>query len=171
MVEDLGREFPRVRKFATLSPVPGFRRWLAESVNTNGGLPPDVKKDSKLARIVATLEKADWLEDKALRTELQADLVPLCAYYLLHAKHGKEPMDSVARFHLRNGARLERIDWLGDISPTGMRRSAGLMTNYVYRLADVERNHELYTREYKITASREIEVLAKRSLMISAVKS
>jgi malonyl-CoA decarboxylase len=167
VVEDLGREFPRLRKFATVSPVPGFRRWISENVNTHA----ELRKDSRLADLAATLEKPDWVENREVRTKLQRDLVALCAYYLLHAKQGKDPLDPVARFHLRNGARLERINWLGDTSETGMRRSAGLMTNYVYRLADVERNHEFYTREYKVTASREIEGLAKQSLMISAVKS
>ncbi len=167
VAEDLGREFPRLRKFATVSPVPGFRRWLTTHINSH----PERSKDSRLASVVTELEKPDWMEDQNLRKELQRDLVPLCAYYLLHVKQGKEPLDPVARFHLRNGARLERINWLGDTSATGIRRSAGLMTNYVYRLADVERNHELYTREYKIATSREIEALAKQSLMISAVKS
>ena len=68
----------------------------------------------------------------------------------------------MARFHLRNGARLERINWLGDISTVGMQRSAGLMVNYFYRLNDLERNHENYTRDYQIVAASEIESLAKR---------
>jgi malonyl-CoA decarboxylase len=88
--------------------------------------------------------------------------VPLCARYLLHAKHGREPLDPVARFHLRNGARLDRINWLGDISAVGMRRSAGIMVNYFYRLADLERNHEAYSRDYDVVAASEIESLAKR---------
>ena len=67
----------------------------------------------------------------------------------------------MARFHLKNGARLERINWLGDLA-TGLQRSAGFSVNYVYKLPDVERNHELYVREHKVRASREIEALAKR---------
>ena len=90
--------------------------------------------------------------------------MPLCAYYLLFVKRGKEPVDSVARFHLRNGARLERINWLGDTSPVGMQRSAGMMVNYVYPLHEVERNHELYTKEYRIEASRQLESLARQSI-------
>ncbi len=53
----------------------------------------------------------------------------------------------MARFHLANGARLERINWLGDISAAGLRRSAGMTVNYVYDLADLERNHEAYTTQ------------------------
>lgn len=153
VVQDLGREFPRIRKFATVSPVPGFRDWVAAN--------------AELAGLRAKLEQPLWWEKKDLAEELRQELVPLCARYLLHAKHGdidhgREPLDSVARFHLRNGARLERINWLGDISAAGMQRSAGMMVNYFYRLADLERNHEAYTREYEIVATSEIESLAKR---------
>jgi malonyl-CoA decarboxylase len=71
----------------------------------------------------------------------------------------------VARFHLRNGARLERINWLGDTSPTGLQRSGGLTANYVYRLGDVERNHRLYTDEHRLQASYVIERLARQSIL------
>ena len=148
VVEDLGREFPRIRRFATLSPIPGFRRWLASNAE------PD---------LLAKLEDGGWLDDPKFREEAEERLVPLCAFYLLRAKRGKEPLDAVARFHLRNGARLERINWLGDASPAGLQRSAGLTVNYLYRLSDLERNHELYTRDYAVAASREIEALAKRA--------
>ncbi len=87
----------------------------------------------------------------------------LCAYYLLRAKQGPDPLDPVARFHLSNGARLEKLNWLGDTSEIGMRRSAGLMVNYVYRLDDLERNHEAYARDRRIIASRRFEVLARES--------
>ncbi len=148
VVEDLGPEFPRIRKFATVSPVPGFREWLASN--------------SEFAALQTKLEQPLWWENKELSEELRLELVPLCARYLLHAKHGREPLDPVARFHLRNGARLDRINWLGDISAVGMHRSAGIMVNYFYRLADLEKNHETYTRDYHVVAASEIESLAKR---------
>src|SRR5512147_1569306 len=116
VVEDLGREFPRIRKFATVSPVPGFREWLASN--------------PELAGLHAKLAQPGWWENADLSEELRQELVPLCARYLLHAKNGREPLDPVARFHLRNGARLDRINWLGDISAVGMHRSAGIMVNY-----------------------------------------
>lgn len=97
-----------------------------------------------------------------MRGDMQRNLLSLAAYYLLYAKQNREPLDAVARFHLKNGARLESINWLGDTSATGLQRSAGLTANYVYKLPDVERNHELYVRENKVRASREIETLAKR---------
>jgi malonyl-CoA decarboxylase len=140
VAEDLGREFRRLRTFATLSPVPGFRRWLA------GAAPQLVDKD-------------------IAESPARAELSRLCAYYLLHAKQGKLPLDPVARFHLSNGARLERLNWLGDTSATGIRRAFGMTVNYVYRLQDLERNHEAYARQYRVVASQEFERLARQSLL------
>lgn len=155
VAEDLGQEFPRLKTFATLSPIPGFRKWLTENVHG----------DTRLTRVISQLETPDWLRDQVTAGETQRQLVRLCAYYLLHAKQGSQPADPVARFHLGNGARLERLNWLGDTSAIGMRRSAGLMVNYVYHLEDVERNHEAYARERRIIASRRLEGLAKESLL------
>jgi malonyl-CoA decarboxylase len=158
VVEKLQGEFPRLKKFATVSPVPEFREWLAEKLSTIESKPgfPGIRKS------VAKLEDPKWFASKEGSAALERDLVPLCAYYLVHAKKGRKPVDPVARFHLRNGARLERINWLGDTSPAGMQRSAGLMANYVYRLGEVERNHEVYAREYKVAASYEVEALARQ---------
>jgi malonyl-CoA decarboxylase len=151
VVEDLGREFPRIRRFATVSPVPGFREWLASN--------------PELAGLRARLDQPRWWENAALAEELRQELVPWCARYLLQAKHGREPLDPVARFHLRNGARLERINWLGDTSVAGMQRSAGVMVNYYYRITELERNHESYTRDFQIVAASEIESMAKRKTL------
>ena len=92
-------------------------------------------------------------------------LTGLCAYYLVRAKQGDGPLDPVARFHLGNGAALERIDWLGDASERGLSISAGLMVNYVYRLKDVERNHERFVKEHLVIASHDIERLARGCLL------
>jgi malonyl-CoA decarboxylase len=137
VVEDLGREFRRLRTFATLSPIPGFRRWL-------------VAQDARWQDIDVTQASP------AVRRELQA----LCARFLVQAKRGHEPLDSVARFHLANGASLERLNWMADPSPVGVDRSFGLMANYIYDPDDVERNHEVYAREFRVIASRAILRLA-----------
>jgi malonyl-CoA decarboxylase len=155
VVEDVSHEFPRIKTFATLSPIPGFRKWLAEKT-------PAFQSSRKLAPFAEAVSKLARLEDAELRPDLRGQLVPLAAYYLLNAKQNREPLDPVARFHLKNGARLERINWMGDTSASGLQRSAGLTANYVYKLPEVERNHELYVREHKVRASREIEALAKR---------
>jgi len=162
VAEDLGREFPRLKTFATLSPIPGFHKWLAGGTGLRQGDP----RHAELAALLAKLDVPDWFRDKARAAEILKQLTRLCAYYLLYAKQDDEPLDAVARFHLGNGARLERLNWLGDTSATGMRRSAGFMVNYVYRLDDVERNHEAYARENRIVAARRFGVLAKDSLLV-----
>jgi malonyl-CoA decarboxylase len=160
VAQDLGHELPQIRTFATVSPIPGFREWLAAAIAKDAGQNPKLQT---LAELMRKLSEPEWFRDRELSEAALEELGPLCAYYLLNAKHGKEPLDSVARFHLRNGARLERINWLGDTSAVGMQRSAGLMVNYVYRLAEVERNHEAYMKEYKVIASRQIEMLSKQA--------
>jgi malonyl-CoA decarboxylase len=137
VVEDLKKNLPRLSTFATLSPIPGFRRWLAGAF---GDLDPD-----------------------NLDVQTRRRLLPLCAHYLVNEKRGKEPLDPVARFHLKNGARLDRINWLADTSPAGIRQSAGLMANYVYDVADLERNHELYARSGEVVCSRRVRTLAKQA--------
>jgi malonyl-CoA decarboxylase len=160
VVEDLGRELPRLKSFATLSPIPGLRGWLSQLAgSSHEALQGDLKA------LLAQLEAPRWFEDQARSTALERELVALCAHYLLEAKDGQEPLDPVARFHLMNGARLERINWLGDISPAGMRQSAGMMVNYVYRLGEVDANHEAYARSGTIAASRRLEQTARESLL------
>jgi malonyl-CoA decarboxylase len=145
VAEELKREFPHLRRFATLSPVPGFRRWL------------ESRGERDLLNRIA--DPAWHLGE--VPENLQSRLMRLCAYYLVHAKQGDEPLDPVARFHLGNGAALERLNWMGDSSESGMARSAGLMVNYVYWLAEVERNHERYFREHAVVAAPAVEKLAR----------
>jgi malonyl-CoA decarboxylase len=156
VARELGQEFPRIRQFATLSPVPGFGAWLT-SVK-------DLLASTAAGRAVS--ESLKWLEDdqwfkRKYSARLQPDLMSLCAYYLLWVKQGAEPADSVARFHLGNGAQLERINWLADISQQGLKRCAGIMVNYLYRLGDVDANHESYVREHRVVASRQLTKLAR----------
>ena len=153
-VEDLQQEFRRLRTFATLSPVPGFLDWLTAS---KVGEP----RSAELNRWLRRLADDGVLDDMRMSDDLRREVTGLAAYYLLRAKRGSEPLDSVARFHLANGARLERINWRGDTSGAGLRQSLGLSVNYVYRLADVERNHESYAKTGKIVASAEIEGLVR----------
>jgi malonyl-CoA decarboxylase len=153
-VEDLGRELPRLRTFATLSPIPGFRKWLDTSSDTR--IP-----EYRSPQVVALLARGDPQALLAISRDLRDELTRLCAHYLLHAKQGKAPLDPVARFHLANGARLERLNWLADISENGLQQSVGLMANYVYRARDTERNHEAYAKDCRIVASHSLERLAK----------
>jgi malonyl-CoA decarboxylase len=155
VAEELKREFPHLRRFATLSPVPGFRRWLEGGQNQAAENRPGANRE-----LLKKIEDPAWHLGEIPET-LQTELTRLCAYYLLNAKHSEEPLDPVARFHLGNGASLERLNWMGDTSEQGMARSAGLMVNYVYWLAEVERNHERYFREHAVVAAPAVEKLAR----------
>jgi malonyl-CoA decarboxylase len=156
VVQRLGQEFPRIRTFATLSPMPGFRAWLTTMCAEDQATSPE----AGLAEALALLNTADWHKDSAHAERLRKALMPYAAYYLSIAKQDREAADVVARFHLGNGARLERLNWLADTSPRGLQQSGGMMVNYLYRLDEVEQNHELYVREQKVAASRELRRLA-----------
>ena len=155
VAEDLGREFPRLKTFATLSPVPGFRSWLSEAAKELAALP----RGAALAEQLRAIDAPDWSAE--LAKALEQPLLRLCAFYLLNAKREGEPRDPVARFHLGNGARMERLNWLADTSEQGMSRSAGVMVNYVYRLEDVEHNHEVYANRHEVVSSAKFVVLAR----------
>ena len=156
VAEELKRELPHLRAFATISPIPGFRRWLQK---TRVRLARGPEGEQRLA-LLARIEEPGWHSGEGPEP-LEPLLLGLCAWYLQNAKQGQEPLDAVARFHLGNGAMLERLRWLGDTSESGMARSAGMMVNYAYRLADVERNHERYFREHAVVASRAVAKLAR----------
>jgi malonyl-CoA decarboxylase len=167
VAEELQRELPHVRSFATLSPIPGFRRWLA-APDTRVALSVGPNAELRHA-LLAKIEDPGW-HTGAEDEPLQKLLMRLCAWYLLHAKQSAAPLDAVSRFHLGNGAALERLNWLGDTSESGMARSAGMMVNYAYRLADVERNHERYFAEHEIVASRAVTKLARKSPLGAAAE-
>jgi malonyl-CoA decarboxylase len=160
VIEDLRKSLPHLRNFATLSPVPGFRKWLArERVNSESSL-ADVLADGETVAMLRLLDAPQPIESE-WPPEPKQRLLSLCAWYLLNAKRDAEPLDSVARFHLRNGARMERLNWMGDPSAGGIRQAAGLMVNYVYELNDLQHNHELYMRAGEVCASGRMERLAR----------
>jgi malonyl-CoA decarboxylase len=82
----------------------------------------------------------------------------LCVYYLFNIKQNKgfKAFDSVANFHLSNGAKIEHINWLADTSERGISQSAGIMLNYHYRLDKIAINHENYMTSGKVFASSEV---------------
>jgi malonyl-CoA decarboxylase len=154
VVEELRRELPKLENFVTLSPVPGFVAWLKQA--------EDAPVTDGERALLAHLDEPDWFDNADLVSQLRAVLEPLAAYYFLKARTAKGRLiDSVARFHLGNGARLERIDWLGDLSPKGLRESAGIMVNYLYRLDDIEKNHEAYANDGVVAASSAVKKLLK----------
>jgi malonyl-CoA decarboxylase len=140
VAEDLHAELPAVKQFVTLSPVPGFRAWVRRRL-------PQIESEPRM----------DGEGAQRDRESLEA----LAAYYLTREWHDGLAADAVARFHLGNGARLERIDWMADASPKGVAQSFGLMVNYAYDLAEVERNHEQYVNHRHVACSGTVERLAK----------
>ncbi|TMJ51203.1 MAG: decarboxylase [Alphaproteobacteria bacterium] len=148
VVEELKAEFPQLKQFSTLSPVPGLRRWLGQRLAN--GSDPD-------AALLLELERDGWWNDPARSEKLRAPLLRLCARYLTRKPSIR--IDPVARFHLGNGARLERINWLGNNAPRGMQESFGIMVNYLYDRDTINNNHEAFVRDGTVVRSPEVDAL------------
>ncbi len=167
VVDVLSREFPRLKVFCTLSPVPDFVH-LARTAAEGERLRPSTPLTQALKAVAAELgpDLAKITSDPADAVErlapLKVPLTQLCATYLLHRAAAGEPaQDAVARFHLNNGAKLERINWLADSSKKGLRQSLGMMVNYLYEPRAIEGNHDKFVRG-EIVASRQVRSLALR---------
>jgi malonyl-CoA decarboxylase len=156
VAQRLGQEFPRIKTFATLSPIPGLRAWLRE-IRAELETTPE---GAAYLEALATIDRAEWHQDVETAERVRKLLMPCAAYYLTSVMQDRESADPVARFHLGNGARMERLNWLADTSKRGVQQSAGMMVNYLYKLDEVEDNHELYVREQKVAASRDLRRLA-----------
>ena len=212
VVDALAAELPRLKTFATLSPLPAFRAWLAAEAEQGPLLLPSEAKTVEVVSagmdaagaddaLLRLLDRPEWVDDLriveaarleerrllAVEARIDADLaigrddelVPeleslvaahplrepllrLAARYLLHARAPSgRALDPVAHFHLSNGARVEQLDWLGDRSPKGLQQSAGIMVNYLYRLGNIEANHEAYRDEGRVAASSTVRGLAR----------
>jgi len=163
VAETLSKELPNLKNFSTLSPIPGFRAWLKEAASDDGQdlLSQDDRK--RFRKIGLTVP--DLLADNSLLTNPDNEVVVrpflkrVCALYFLKIKKNGLPIDPVARFHLSNGAQIERLNWMGDTSGKGLRQSCGLMVNYLYKLSDIEKNHERFAQNGHITASSAVKGL------------
>jgi malonyl-CoA decarboxylase len=169
VVDALAAELPKLKVFATLSPAPGFRAWLTQAAGRPDLLlPAEMRALSALtgngaepASLETLLDRPDWPRDPAMVAVLREPMLRLCAHYLLQEKgRGGRALDPVAHFHLTNGARVERLNWLGDVSAKGLLQSAGIMVNYLYRLADIEANHEAYRGDGEVAAASAVRHLA-----------
>ncbi|MFC3168185.1 malonyl-CoA decarboxylase domain-containing protein [Paracoccus fontiphilus] len=148
VVEELKAELPDIQTFVTLSPVPGFAAWLAKAREGGESLDDDLKAALK------PLDQPGWHVDPEAAEALRAPLLSAAAIYFLRARDAKgRAVDPVARFHLGNGARLERLNFGGDVSDNGLRQSHGLMVNYLYDLDRIEANHEAFAERTEIAAS------------------
>jgi malonyl-CoA decarboxylase len=171
VIEDLQRDFPRLKHFSTLSPLPLLRRWADKTPEAwrQAFLPGDLARIGKLAQCPPTvdiiknlLSDPIWTADARLTRALHVPLTRLAAQYLLTAKAGEKRLyDPVARFHLGNGARVERLNFLADTSPKGLQQSFGMMVNYLYDPNDIEENVEALLSTGKIAASSVVRYAVK----------
>ena len=173
VVELLAAEFPKLKTFCTLSPMPGFRAWLTKAMAEGQAL-LTAEEETALAtaareagaspNLAALLADRACLRQEALARALGPMLIRLGARYLLkEAPKGRagRALDPVAHFHLSNGARVERLNWRADVSENGLRQSCGLMVNYLYDPASIENNHEAYVGEGQRAASGGLKRLIK----------
>lgn len=169
VVDMLAAELPHLKTYTTLSPIPGFRAWLEKRLAEEGDDLLTEEERAALAALphgkdgfAALIEQPDWSADEVTAQALKAPLMRLCARYLLtETTTAGRASDPVAHFHLSNGARIERINWRGDLAKKGLQQSFGMMINYLYRLGDIEQNHEAYTGEGRIAASSTVTRLIK----------
>jgi malonyl-CoA decarboxylase len=165
VVANLKRELPQLDHFATLSPVPGFMKWLEASLSDSTLLLPqeqesiaavaqDLSVDASLPALLALMT---WHQNLLITQALQPVLLRLCAEYLGGLQKGKlRARDPVAHFHLSNGAILQQLNWMADVSPKGIRQSCGIMVNYLYDLDDIDNNSENYVQTGSIAMSGDI---------------
>jgi malonyl-CoA decarboxylase len=154
VIDDLKRDFPKLKSFATLSPLPQLASWVKRNPGALAATGIEL----------SALQSGEWASDRLLARRLRDPLQQLAARYLLDARQGLPalgPFDPVARFHLGNGARIERINWLADTSLKGFRQSFGLMVNYVYDPAEIENNVEAFSNDGRLTASASVRRLAR----------
>jgi malonyl-CoA decarboxylase len=172
VVEELKTELPSLKHFATLSPVPGFSKWLEKQLDRDGAdgvslLHPSeeqallsaVTMTEAGAALKAIVQQDGWWTEPTFVAVLRPLLTRLCAVYLTAPRDGKGPSDPVARFHLGNGASLERINWLGNTAAKGINESFGIMVNYLYDPDLIEINHERFVKKGIVAHSAEVEAL------------
>jgi CoA:oxalate CoA-transferase len=168
---DLAAELPGLTTFATLSPMPRFRKWLENpATDLTAHLPRSLIEQilqetgaGDLREAILALAAEAEAEGYSRASLLQDALLRLGARYLSGAGSKQGPADPVARFHLGNGARIERINWMADLSRKGIRESHGLMVNYLYDLTQIEVNHEAFANRRPVAVSREVAALIDTS--------
>jgi malonyl-CoA decarboxylase len=176
VVELLGSEFRNLKNFATLSPIPGYRKWLdaqlvadepnllseeeASSLRTAAPTEGPATESGAVA-LKSIISKRNWFRDATMLRAAEPVLIRLAARYLLNEGRGKRALDPVAHFHLSNGARVERLIALADTSAKGAKESATLMVNYLYDPAKIEDYHEEYAGAGRRNASTAVRRLAR----------
>ncbi|KAI9555443.1 hypothetical protein GHT06_017958 [Daphnia sinensis] len=174
----LQAEIPSLQQHSTLSPIPGFRSWLLQQLReTERGRKTvladfdwgpaqqliNSTKENPFGQLRNLLVDSSWMREEAKATLLKHPLMRLCAHYLFVEKRRGFALDSVANFHLRNGAIMWRLNWASDLSPRGLKNSFGLMMNYRYYLDSCEKNSQLYAEKQHIESSEQIRLLSSVS--------
>ncbi len=157
VVEELKQDLPNLQTFVTLSPVPGFAGWLKRERESDDSLLDAAQKDA-----LTLLDTDGWWHEEATADRLHDVVLSAAAHYFLVARDARgRQIDPVARFHLGNGARLEQLNFLGDLSEKGLQQSHGLMVNYLYALDEIESNHEAFAEKGSVTAAPAIRKLVR----------
>lgn len=165
----LRQELPQLIRFSTLSPIPGFAEWLSQQIKES---PDTLFTESQRTQLSqhteqsfeALLAEGEWYEDQGMTDIMRQVLLPLAARYLTEEKrNGHTALNSVAHFHLSNGANVERINWLGDTSARGKDQSYTMMVNYLYDPDSIEQNHEQYISHGTIAMSKEVASLIEQT--------
>jgi malonyl-CoA decarboxylase len=172
VVDELQDEFPKLKTFSTLSPIPGFANWVRQSLGEGKMLLGDEDRAAMADMLhmengedglLRLCDETAWMQDETKLSALEPILTKLCARYLLREKNSRgRSRDPVAHFHLTNGAQVERLNWLADASSHGLAQSAGMMVNYLYNLSKIEANHERYTGDGKVSASTAVNRFLKK---------
>jgi malonyl-CoA decarboxylase len=168
---DLAAELPHLKTFATLSPIPTFRAWLDPRLAKDEATLLTAAERKAIAELpgergagglAGLVADPRWHEDPAVAQAMKAPLMRLAARFLLTEKaSNNRALDPVLHFHLTNGARVERLNWLADRSAKGRQQSAGIMVNYLYRLDEVEGSHAAYAEQGTVAASSSIKTTAR----------
>ncbi|KAM9302295.1 malonyl-CoA decarboxylase, mitochondrial [Gastrophryne carolinensis] len=170
VVKELQAEFPQILEFSSLSPIPGFTKWLLgvlnsqtkESGKTELFLESECKEISDITGAPAPeslkrlFSSNEWMRSERLVKALEVPMMRLCAWYLYGEKHRGFALNPVANFHLQNGAVMWRLNWMADTSPRGAASSCGIMVNYRYFLENTSTNSSSYLRMKHIEASEQV---------------
>jgi len=161
VVEEIGREMPKLSAYVTLSPVTSFAQWLKrERAEDKSAALTEADKT-----MLAALDQPGWWRNEEIAGQVKDTVMRAAAWYFVRARNARgAPIDTVARFHLGNGARLERINWLADTSDRAMAQADGLMVNYLYDVDEIEKNHEAYADSRTVVASGAVQRLLRPPL-------
>ncbi|MEE6499947.1 hypothetical protein FKM82_003650 [Ascaphus truei] len=170
VVKELQTEFSQIKEFSSLSPIPGFTKWLLGALNSQTKEPGKtelfLESESKeisnvtggpaVESLKCLLSSNEWMRSERVVQALEAPMMRLCAWYLYGEKHRGFALNPVASFHLQNGAVMWRLNWMADTSPRGGTASCGMMVNYRYFLENTSANSARYLRMKHIEASEQV---------------